>query len=122
MHKAVHVPSATVVALKTIYVVEEAKRRQMKHELRMLHAFNTLPLTLEYDAGSPHREAQGDAGGGGRGVAAAGSYTRGPDGVENLLCMHDAYTDPDDGAVCLGFRNFNIRRTRSEIFVKFQKI
>lgn len=35
VHKAVHVPSATVVALKTIYVEDEAKRRQMKHELKV---------------------------------------------------------------------------------------
>ena len=79
----------------------------MKHELKMLHEFNTLPLTLEYDAGSPHREphrgARGDAGG----MAVAGPAGPAVDGVENLLCMHDAYTDPDDGCVCLVLEYMN---------------
>jgi serine/threonine protein kinase len=39
------------VAVKHIFVEDEAKRRQMQKELNLLHAFNSKPLQQKHDLG-----------------------------------------------------------------------
>lgn len=92
VYKGVHVPSATIVALKTVYVDKRAsprdapiKLQQLRRELQVLgRQLNTLEVGIGHE---------GDA----------ATRLQDPPSApsKHIVTMHDAFTDRDEGCVYL---------------------
>jgi serine/threonine protein kinase len=120
----------TVVAVKQIYVEDDAKRRQMTHELSLLcsafqHQARENPLLTPHGKAPPGKAAaaavggsvtrRGRAGGSddedgnivGGHVDGDGGNVDGDgdevddDGARFVVALHDAYTDKEERSVCL---------------------
>jgi serine/threonine protein kinase len=76
--------------VKQIYVEKEDKRKQMQHELSLLHTFRTKPLLKECGSEAMDDDMIGDH--------QADLCT---EPAPYVVQLHDAYTDPDERSVSL---------------------
>ena len=68
--------------MKSIYVENDAKRRQMTHELSLIHAFNASPLLQQTTDNQD-------------------GYDQDDSEKSFVVQLHDAYTDKEERTVCL---------------------
>lgn len=87
VHKAIDVPTLRLVAVKTVYIHQSEKRRQMVRELRALHSL-----------ASPSRNNEGEA---------CSSAAHGASESKPIIGFHNAYSDPRAGAVCIVLEYMN---------------
>ncbi|CAM9535021.1 unnamed protein product [Chrysoparadoxa australica] len=99
VHKALHVPSLTLVAQKVIPVFDDKKRHQMLHELRALYDI-IAPLGWSGQVGSATASSPG-----GNGIHTNSSISSNQcsqsSPYQQIVSFYDAFIDPSSGSVSM---------------------
>ncbi|CAM9159342.1 unnamed protein product, partial [Laminaria digitata] len=89
VHKAIHVPSMRLVAVKMVEVHDDDKRRQILQELKTLHSMKTVPLMSPKTPANEYQRRRRESGRSGR------------DLYLPVVTFHDAYMNRERGRVCM---------------------